>query len=109
MLHLQQCNKCYSCCWLDAHVQHKDIDKRFEPLLDKSNNLNNNKIKDIVNSKSWIYFFDKITNSDVLNYVRKNVLLKKKFYRKEVLRKWEVIRDLILKRLINTKGGLKKK
>ena len=72
------------CCWLDAHVQHKDnIDKRFEPLLDKSNNLNNNKIKDIVNSKSWIYFFDKITNGDVPELCKKKCSTKRKsLYRK---------------------------
>ena len=60
------------CCWVDAHVQYKDnIDKRFEPLLDESNNLNTNKIKDIVNSKSWINFFDRITKGDAPELCKK--------------------------------------
>jgi len=67
------------CCWVDAHVQYKDdVDTRFEPLLDKSNNLNTNKIKDIVNSKSWIDFFDKITNGDVPELCKKKCSTKRK-------------------------------
>ena len=59
------------CCWLDADVLHgKQVDKRYEPLLDASNNLNNNKVKDIVNSKAWNDFFDKITNGDVPDFCK---------------------------------------
>ena len=66
------------CCWIDAHVQYQDnIDERFEPLLHMSNNLNTNKIKNIVNSKSWINFFDKITNGDVPELCRKKCSTKR--------------------------------
>ena len=66
------------CCWIDAHVQYQDnIDERFEPLLHISNNLNTNKIKNIVNSKSWINFFDKITNGDVPELCRKKCSTKR--------------------------------
>ena len=66
------------CCWIDAHVQYQDnIDERFEPLLHMSNNLNTNKIKNIVNSKSWINFFDKITNDDVPELCRKKCSTKR--------------------------------
>ena len=59
------------CCWLDADVLHSDqVDERYEPLLDASNNLNNNKVKDIVNSKAWNDFFDKITNGDVPDFCK---------------------------------------
>jgi len=59
------------CCWLDADVLHSEqVDKRYEPLLDASNNLNNNKVKDIVNSKAWKDFFDKITNGDVPDFCK---------------------------------------
>ena len=66
------------CCWIDAHVQYQDnIDEQFEPLLHMSNNLNTNKIKNIVNSKSWINFFDKITNGDVPELCRKKCSTKR--------------------------------
>ena len=66
------------CCWVDAHVQHKDkIDERFKPLLDKNSNLNNNKIEDILNSKTWINFFDKLTNGDVPELCRKKCSTKR--------------------------------
>ena len=55
------------CCWLESPYTTPDEEEFMEghlkPLTDKSLNLKNNKIKNIVNSKIWKNFFDILTKT----------------------------------------------
>ena len=62
------------CCWVDEKLDWDD----YKELNDKENNLNNNKIEDILNGKILTDFYDKRTNGDIPEHCRKKCSTKVK-------------------------------